>query len=307
MKNATLITVVALSFVLFTSSAQALNIFSVASGDFNTTGNWSGGALPGNFVGSNNNISQGGNDMTTSANHTPTTENVTLIVRSNDGGGNQSTLNLGHDLDTGLGGANAGSTLIGFNNGHYGTVNHTAGTLTTGSLQVGDTDGSAPFTSFYNLSGTSAISASAITVQHDAIFDIQSSTASVTTGSMTLSSTTADIPTLDIAVTGTSSPLNVTGLLTLGATSALTVDLSGIGPEFNGGDIVVMDYGTLAGMFTTVNLIGGKGTINHVFDQGGGDLAITISNFGSAIPEPSTALLAVLGLIGLVSRRQRRR
>ena len=58
----------------------------------------------------------------------------------------------------------------------------------------------------------------------------------------------------------------------------LVVDVSNYDVA-NGTDLVLFDYGTLAGdgVFSNITVVGGSGTINYTYDQGGGDLAIALT------------------------------
>lgn len=102
------------------------------------------------------------------------------------------------------------------------------------------------------------------------------------------------------------SPFDVGDLLTL-SSGTLTVNLTSYDFGANSGaDIILTDYGTLSGTFGMVNLIGGTGTLDYAFDQGGGDLAIALTSV-SAIPEPSSFILVGLGLAGVACFYRRRR
>lgn len=70
----------------------------------------------------------------------------------------------------------------------------------------------------------------------------------------------------------------------------------------NGNSIVLADYATLNGTFSSTNITGLSGaTIDYEFDQGGGDLALAIT-----IPEPSAFALIAGGLGAFVVLRRRR-
>ena len=59
---------------------------------------------------------------------------------------------------------------------------------------------------------------------------------------------------------------------------SLVVDVSNYDVA-NGTDLVLFDYGTLAGdgVFSNITVVGGSGTIDYAYDQGGGDLAIALT------------------------------
>ena len=97
-----------------------------------------------------------------------------------------------------------------------------------------------------------------------------------------------------------------------GTTSVLSVDLSNYNLA-NGDTLILFDYGslTLANQqpgdngFATVTLTPGwSADLVTNFDQGGGDLAIALTNI---VPEPSTFALAALGLMRLISFGRRRK
>ena len=100
--------------------------------------------------------------------------------------------------------------------------------------------------------------------------------------------------------------VNNTGLLTLNAASKLTIDLSSYDfASHAGSNIVLFDYGTLSGTFGTVDIIGGGGTLDYAFDQGGGNDAIALLNV-QIVPEPNCLLMILAGLAGLCVCRPRR-
>ncbi len=99
-------------------------------------------------------------------------------------------------------------------------------------------------------------------------------------------------------------PINNTAILNLNATSTLTIDLSSYDfDSFAGSDIVLFDYGTLSGTFGTVNIIGGKGTLNY--SGAGGQ--ILLEDVGPLTPEPASLVLMLAGLTGLCWWRPRRK
>lgn len=89
--------------------------------------------------------------------------------------------------------------------------------------------------------------------------------------------------------------------------SVLTIDLTNFANS--GSDLVLFDYGTLnatQNAFTSVNIINGTGVIDYAFDQGGGDLAVVLTN-AVVIPEPATfALLVLIAGLGLLFHRKQR-
>lgn len=69
-----------------------------------------------------------------------------------------------------------------------------------------------------------------------------------------------------------------------------------------GNSIVLADYATLNGTFSSINITGLSGaTVDYAFDQGGGDLALAVT-----IPEPSAFVLIAGGLGALMVLRRRR-
>lgn len=87
-------------------------------------------------------------------------------------------------------------------------------------------------------------------------------------------------------------------------TSILDVDLTNWDGSTGlvGSALILADYGTLSGTFSSVNITGGSGTLDYAYDLGGGDFAIAV-----VIPEPSSLLLLTLAGTGLVVLGRRRR
>jgi len=90
----------------------------------------------------------------------------------------------------------------------------------------------------------------------------------------------------------------------------LNVNLQGY--DDSNGPLILFDYNTLAGAglfagtFETVNVLGGTGTIDYSYDQGGGDLTIALTNVMVATPEPSTLGLMAIGAALLYNVRKRK-
>ena len=278
--------------------SAAVNVFKAGSSDFNDTSSWSLDSLPGNIA-QGNTLIQFGRDATASANHTPTVGDVNLVIRSNESSENQSSLSMAHDLDTGLLGANAGSVQLGSNGGFYGTLNQSAGVLTTGTLLIGDSDGTAAFRSYYQMTGGS-ISTTSLLIRNDAIFSFEGMASTVSAQNMTLSSTLADNPILEFKLGGVNgiNAIDVSGLFTIGSTSKLIVD----GTGYTGGakTIDLVTFGAVAGSFidpANITLTGFSEGSSIGYD---GD-----SMFITAVPEPTSSVLIGFGGIALMLRRQR--
>ena len=81
----------------------------------------------------------------------------------------------------------------------------------------------------------------------------------------------------------------------------------------SGTTLALFDYNVMngsatgSGIFNTITLTGGlTGTIDYAFDQGGGDLAIALTNI-AVVPEPSSYALLLGGLVLGASVLRRRR
>ena len=154
------------AFLAASPAAQAgITVWNTASGDFNNAGNWSN-LQPGQDGPANQQaVIQGATDIaTTSGDYTATSNpaqllnDYLLVVRSDAG------LNIGHDLSTSATDTNTGTVYLGFDAGG-GTINHTAGTLTTGTLNIGGFAANFTQTADYNISGTADIDANSIQIR----------------------------------------------------------------------------------------------------------------------------------------------
>ena len=154
------------AFLAASPAAQAgITVWNTASGDFNNAGNWSN-LQPGQDGPANQQaVIQGATDIaTTSGDYTAASNpaqllnDYLLVVRSDAG------LNIGHDLSTSATDTNTGTVYLGFDAGG-GTINHTAGTLTTGTLNIGGFAATGTQTADYNISGTADIDANSIQIR----------------------------------------------------------------------------------------------------------------------------------------------
>ena len=154
------------AFLAASPAAQAgITVWNTASGDFNNAGNWSN-LQPGQDGPANQQaVIQGATDIaTTSGDYTATSNpaqllnDYLLVVRFDAG------LNIGHDLSTSATDTNTGTVYLGFDAGG-GTINHTAGTLTTGTLNIGGFAANFTQTADYNISGTADIDANSIQIR----------------------------------------------------------------------------------------------------------------------------------------------
>jgi len=154
------------AFLAASPAAQAgITVWNTASGDFNNAGNWSN-LQPGQDGPANQQaVIQGATDIaTTSSDYTAASNpaqllnDYLLVVRSDAG------LNIGHDLSTSATDTNTGTVYLGFDAGG-GTINHTAGTLTTGTLNIGGFAATGTQTADYNISGTADIDANSIQIR----------------------------------------------------------------------------------------------------------------------------------------------
>jgi fibronectin-binding autotransporter adhesin len=154
------------AFLAASPAVQAgITVWNTASGDFNNAGNWSN-LQPGQDGPANQQaVIQGATDIaTTSGDYTATSNpaqllnDYLLVVRSDAG------LNIGHDLSTSATDTNTGTVYLGFDAGG-GTINHTAGTLTTGTLNIGGFAATGTQTADYNISGTADIDANSIQIR----------------------------------------------------------------------------------------------------------------------------------------------
>ena len=154
-----------LSVLAAPAASAALTVFNPASGDFNTAGNWSN-LLPGEDGPANQQavIQNFNRTATTSDDYTAADDSGTLlndyhlVVRSD------AILNIGHNLSTSATDTNTGIVYLGFDAGG-GTINHTAGTLTTGTLNIGGLAANGTRTADYNISGTADIDAGSIQIR----------------------------------------------------------------------------------------------------------------------------------------------
>ena len=147
------------------SASAALTVFSPASGDFNDSADW-GNLLPGQDGPANqqaviqnlNRTATTSDDYTNADDPGTLLNDYSLVVRSD------AILNIGHNLSTSASDTNTGIVYLGFDAGG-GTINHTAGTLTTGSLNIGGFAANGTRTADYNISGTADIDANSIQIR----------------------------------------------------------------------------------------------------------------------------------------------
>ncbi|NNC88563.1 MAG: hypothetical protein HKN82_08920 [Akkermansiaceae bacterium] len=165
---------IALPLVCGALTVQGANVFTAIDGDFSDTANWSLGELPGDSdqATQGNSIIQAGNIANLTVGHTAANP-VSFIVRDNIGDGPHSMLNMSADL---LGLANF---WVGLNDGHYGIVSQTAGTLGANSVVVGDGNGTAPAASVYDVSGGQVDSANT-TVRWNSDLNVKAGTLNAT-------------------------------------------------------------------------------------------------------------------------------
>ena len=110
------------------------------------------------------------NSVTTNGDYTASSNPSTLLYDYNLDVSRGATLNIGHDLSTSATDTNTGQLSVGGEQSG-GTINHTAGTLTTGTLRIGDTStysNSYTLTSDYHISGTADLNASSILIDRQA-------------------------------------------------------------------------------------------------------------------------------------------
>ena len=143
--------ILAITLLAATPAAQANpTVFGANPGDFNTAGNWNDG-LPGeNFAGQaviqNLNRTATTSDDYTAADGDPINFNSSLTVRSD------AILNMGHSISTSPTDTNTGTFFLGFDAGG-GTVNQSAGTFTTGTMNIGGVVANGTRTADYNITG----------------------------------------------------------------------------------------------------------------------------------------------------------
>lgn len=286
----------------FTSQSEAANQRFIWSGggsgdgvSWNDPGNWGGEAsdgtnLPGDFVGdipgggdTTNVIMQAGGTSTTTVNadFAPANWFDILIVR------NGHTLNVQANFDLGTQGI---PILLG-QNGTGSTINHTAGTFSAGSLQVGGgSDG------HYDLSGTGVLSVGAVTINNNSSFGISGTSASASAASMSIDSGSS----LDFTFGATGiNAITLSGQFNITSGALLSVD----GSSYTGGfgTIDLVTFGSIVGSFvdpTDIELTGFAAGSSIGYDSD--------SMFITIVPEPGTfALLGGMLALSYVMLRRR--
>ena len=200
------------------------------------------------------------NSVTTNGDYTANSNPSTLLYDYNLDVSRGATLNIGHDLSTSATDTNTGQLSVGGEQSG-GTINHTAGTLTTGTLRIGDTStysNSYTLTSDYHISGTADLNASSI------LIDRQASSGGKGRGRLLV----GDGVTLDESITvkgtgsssiegsGTTTGGTLTGQITLETYSATT------SPAYFAGDNMTLSGGIVSAANESLAIDGKNYTID---------------------------------------------
>ena len=200
------------------------------------------------------------NSVTTNGDYTANSNPSTLLYDYNLDVSRGATLNIGHDLSTSATDTNTGQLSVGGEQSG-GTINHTAGTLTTGTLRIGDTStysNSYTLTSDYHISGTADLNASSI------LIDRQASSGGRGRGRLLV----GDGVTLDESITvkgtgsssiegsGTTTGGTLTGQITLETYSATT------SPAYFAGDNMTLSGGIVSAANESLAIDGKNYTID---------------------------------------------
>ena len=200
------------------------------------------------------------NSVTTNGDYTASSNPSTLLYDYNLDVSRGATLNIGHDLSTSATDTNTGQLSVGGEQSG-GTINHTAGTLTTGTLRIGDTStysNSYTLTSDYHISGTADLNASSI------LIDRQASSGGRGRGRLLV----GDGVTLDESITvkgtgsssiegsGTTTGGTLTGQITLETYSATT------SPAYFAGDNMTLSGGIVSAANESLAIDGKNYTID---------------------------------------------
>ena len=200
------------------------------------------------------------NSVTTNGDYTASSNPSTLLYDYNLDVSRGATLNIGHDLSTSATDTNTGQLSVGGEQSG-GTINHTAGTLTTGTLRIGDTStysNSYTLTSDYHISGTADLNASSI------LIDRQASSGGKGRGRLLV----GDGVTLDESITvkgtgsssiegsGTTTGGTLTGQITLETYSATT------SPAYFAGDNMTLSGGIVSAANESLAIDGKNYTID---------------------------------------------
>ncbi|MGB2561065.1 MAG: beta strand repeat-containing protein, partial [Akkermansiaceae bacterium] len=161
--------------------------------------------------------------LNTNGDYTASSNPSTLLYDYNLDVSRDGILNIGHDLSTSATDTNTGQLSVG-GEVSGGTINHTAGTLTTGTLLIGDyltVSSLWPEISEYHISGTADIDASSIIIERGRLF-------------------VGDGVTLDESITVTGSSIEGSGTTTGGTlTGQITLDTGSTLKRFTGNNMTL--------------------------------------------------------------------
>jgi hypothetical protein len=212
----------------------------------------------------------------------------------NTGGGSGGTATLNQGVGTSNGGADRGAIVVGRGGTGVLNIDSSAGDVEVNAASI-------------VLAELGLIDNSIANGDSSGLLKITGDNATITTGSLMVGEGDATVE-FDFDGANMVSSIDVTGDVDLVGTggspdTVLTLDLAGV-TSLPGGSVTLIDIGgALTGTFATVNGLPG----GFAIDYSSGDVVLTGPAALAAVPEPTTAAMCLLAMLGMTARRKRNR
>ena len=210
------------------------------------------------------------------------------------GGGSGGTATLNQGVGTSNGGADRGALVVGRGGTGVLNIDGSAGAVEVNAASI-------------VLAELGLIDNSIANGDSSGLLKITGDNATVTTGNLMVGEGDATVE-FDFNGASTVSSIDVTGDVDLAGTgtspdTVLELNLAGVA-SLPGGSVVLIDIGgALTGTFATVNGL----PAGFAIDYSSGDVVLTGPAALAAVPEPTTAAMCLLAMLGAMTRRNRNR